>query len=157
VDDLTTYPSKTTELALVSYRSAFRAPHDIFELSQLESAVRLFNSLQAQHAAVQSISALESKVTSLETLVRTFQLQDQVQVRSLSPAVQSSTNPIPPDSNIPAPSRPMVTEHERLPFTHKEWESEVKNVDANLGTANAKFDATDILHMSSNRSHYSVL
>jgi hypothetical protein len=39
--------------------------------SELESAVGLSSSFQAQHAAAQStISALESKVTSLESLVK---------------------------------------------------------------------------------------
>jgi|ERR1700691_38373 hypothetical protein len=39
--------------------------------NRLESAVELSNSFQAQHAAAQStISALESKVTSLESLVK---------------------------------------------------------------------------------------
>ena len=48
-------------------------------LSQLESAVELSSSLQAQHTAVQStISALESRVMCLETLVRTSQALEQV-------------------------------------------------------------------------------
>ena len=55
--------------------------------SQLESAVELLSSLQPQHAAAQStISALESKVILLETLVRISQAQELV--RSSSPVVE---------------------------------------------------------------------
>ena len=44
--------------------------------NQLESAVALSSNLQAQHAAAQTtISAPESKVTALEDLVRSSQIQ----------------------------------------------------------------------------------
>jgi hypothetical protein len=62
-----------------------------------------------QHAAAQStISAPESKVTSLETLVRTLQTQEQV--RSSSPVVvPAAIDPTPPESDTPAASSPPLT------------------------------------------------
>jgi hypothetical protein len=66
--------------------------------SQLESAVELSSSLQAQHAAAQgTISALESKVTVLESLVASSPQSGP------SPIESTSTSPASPDpATIPA-------------------------------------------------------
>ena len=65
--------------------------------SQLRSAVELSSSLQAQNA----IAALESEVSSLETLVRTSQVQEQG--CSSSPVVfQASIDLTPLESDPPA-------------------------------------------------------
>ncbi|KIM82100.1 hypothetical protein PILCRDRAFT_8338 [Piloderma croceum F 1598] len=53
-------------------------------LSQFESVAELLSLLQMQHIATQStIATLESKVTSLETLVQSLQAQEQIQSSSL--------------------------------------------------------------------------
>jgi cell division septation protein DedD len=67
--------------------------------TQLESAVELFSSLQAQHAAAQgTISALESKVTALESLVASS-----TQSPGPSPIESTSTSPSSPNpATIPA-------------------------------------------------------
>src|SRR6202040_1924552 len=69
--------------------------------NQLESAVELSSTLQAQHTAAQStISALESKVTALEDLVRSSH-----SAHASSPIEVTSS--VPPDPAInpePAPS-----------------------------------------------------
>jgi len=114
--------------------------------TQLESAIELSSSLQAQHAAAQStISVLESKVSSLESLV------------------QQSQAPPPPAAE-PAPHPDSLTqmlndwkksvegqwssvreewasERERLASAREEWESKVKSVETSLSTSAAQFDA----------------
>lgn len=124
--------------------------------TQLESAVELSSTLQAQHTAAQStISALESKVTALEGLV---QAQSQ-------PSSPIEATPPPPEPTPPPPPQPdsltqvlnewkksvegqwssvreeWASERERLASAREEWENKVKTVETNLGTAAAKFDA----------------
>jgi chromosome segregation ATPase len=61
--------------------------------ARLKSAVEVSSSLQAQHTAAQStISALESRLDSLETLERT---SSQAQDRSSSLFVQAFIEPTP--------------------------------------------------------------
>jgi len=123
--------------------------------NQLESAVALSSNLQAQHATAQNtMSAPESKVTPLEDLVRSSQIQP-----PSPPPIE-----IMPDSiTAPHPSELLTqmlndwkqfvegqwspvpeewaSEREHLAAASDEWESKVKSVETNLGMAAAEFDA----------------
>jgi hypothetical protein len=119
--------------------------------NQLASAVELSSTLQAQHAAAQgTISALESEIVSLETLVKS-----QVAAAAVTP-------PLPPEPEPTTPSESLTqilsdwkksvegqwssvreewaSEHERLAFAREEWENKVKTVEMNLSATAAKFE-----------------
>jgi hypothetical protein len=106
--------------------------------NQLESTVELLSSLQAQHTAAQSTTlALESKVVSLETLVKS-------QAAAVAPPPPPEPEPAPPSSKSltqilsdwkksvegqwPSVGEEWASERERLAFTREEWESKVKTV-----------------------------
>ncbi|KAF7965749.1 hypothetical protein HWV62_42008 [Athelia sp. TMB] len=118
--------------------------------NQLETALELSSSLQAQHTAAQStISALESKVTALETLVKNTQ-------QAPLPVVEAPPPPQPESESLTqmlaewkktiegqwsSVREEWATERERLASAREEWESKVKSVESNLGNTAAKFDA----------------
>lgn len=123
--------------------------------NQLEAALVLSTSLQAQHTAAQNtISALESKVNALESLVQSTQQAAPPIVEAPPPppvpAVVHETESL---TDILAEWKKTVegqwssvreewaTERERLASAREEWESKVKAVESNLGNTAAKFDA----------------
>jgi hypothetical protein len=94
---------------------------------QLESAIELPWSLQAQHA----ISILESKISSLESLVQ-----------------QSQASPLPAAEPAPphADSLTKMLNWEKIvegqwSSIREEWESKVKSAEPNLSMTATKFDA----------------
>ena len=134
--------------------------------SQLESAVELSSSLQAQHAAAQgTISALESKVTALESVVASSPQSPAPSPIEFTPtstdpaaAITAATTttdapPSPPDSPTQMLTEWKITverqwtsvreewasERERLASAQKEWESKVRAVECDLGATAAKF------------------
>jgi len=123
--------------------------------NQLESAVALSSNLQAQHAAAQTtISAPESKVTALEDLVRSSQIQ---------PPSPPPIETVPDSITAPHPSESLTqmlndwkqfvesqwssvreewaSKYERLAAASHEWELKVKSVEMDLGMSAAEFDA----------------
>jgi hypothetical protein len=112
--------------------------------TQLESAIELSSSLQAQHAAAQStISVLESKVSSLESLVQ----QSQAPPPPAPPHPDSLITQMLEDwkksveGQWSSVREEWASERERLASAREEWESKVKSVETNLSTTAAKFDA----------------
>jgi hypothetical protein len=120
--------------------------------SELESAVGLSSSFQAQHAAAHStISALKSKVTSLDSLVKAQATPPP------PPPIEEPESTEPPQSvsltQVLADWKQSVegrwsfvreewaSERERLASAREKWESKVKAVETNLRTTSAKFDA----------------
>lgn len=111
--------------------------------TQLESAIELSSSLQAQHAVAQStISVLESKVSSLESLVQ----QSQVPPPPAPPHPDSLITQMLNDwkksveGQWSSVCEEWASERERLASAREEWESKVKSVETNLSTTTAKFN-----------------
>jgi len=126
--------------------------------SQLESALSLSSTLQAQHAAAQStISALESKVDALEEMVKTTQRAQAVTVPTASSSSDARTTAGAGESsgNTEREDKESLTqilndwkkgmegqwsniqeewnqERERLSKAREEWEGKVKQVDSSL-------------------------
>jgi hypothetical protein len=114
--------------------------------SQLESALALSSTLQAQHTA--AISALESKVLALKSLLQSSQPQP-----PLSPVVEA----VPPPSETltqmlnewkksvegqwSSVREEWASERERLASAREEWEAKAKVVESSLGSATTKVDA----------------
>ncbi|KIM79867.1 hypothetical protein PILCRDRAFT_823052 [Piloderma croceum F 1598] len=115
--------------------------------SQLESAIELSSSLQAQHAAAQStISVLESKVSSLESLVQQSQVSPPPAAEPAPPHPDTLTQMLNDwkksvEGQWSSVREEWASERERLASAREEWESKVKSVETNLGTTAAKFDA----------------
>jgi hypothetical protein len=120
--------------------------------SELEWVVGLSSPFQAQHAAAQStISALKSKVTSLDSLVKAQATPPP------PPPIEEAESTEPPQSvsltQVLADWKQSVeggwssmreewpSERKRLASAREEWESKVKAVETNLRTTAAKFDA----------------
>ncbi|KAF9798160.1 hypothetical protein IEO21_10782 [Rhodonia placenta] len=75
-------------------------------LKQLESALELSHSLEAQHSVAQStISSLESKVASLESLVHDTRSQVQVQTEATEQLAEAMHSEQPPTQQRRRPSR----------------------------------------------------
>ncbi|KAH9940154.1 uncharacterized protein BXZ73DRAFT_99150 [Epithele typhae] len=98
---------------------------------QLEMALELSRSLEAQHATAQStISVLESKVASLENLVQDTQTQVQSQVEVTEQLVQAyeSARAAPQEPTVPvaAVEEARKEERELLTSIFAEWKNNVK-------------------------------
>lgn len=92
--------------------------------TQLETAIELSSTLQAQHAAAQStISTLESKVEALEGLVKDTMNAQQEQ-REASAAQASTSGPAAADSSSSA--SPESSERESLTTMLLEWKKSVE-------------------------------
>lgn len=113
--------------------------------AQLESALELSSTLQAQHASAQStISTLESKVEALEGLVKVT-LSNQRAIPDSSPPASSADN-IPSESltsminewkksvegQWSSVQEEWSQERERLSRAREEWESKTRLVDSGL-------------------------
>lgn len=116
--------------------------------NQLESALLLSSSLQAQHTAAQStISALEQKVSQLENLVRTSTTEPTPAPTSVSEGERESLTQMLTEwkkgveGQWTAVREEWASERERLALACEEWESKVKSVESNFGSASAKVDA----------------
>ena len=115
--------------------------------SQLESALELSRSLQAQHAsALTTISFLETKVNSLESLVHTSQAQTQSQVAeamqeraSLTTLVNEWKKGV--EGQWGGVQEEWAQERARLARARDEWESRVNAVEKGLEGTIAKVDA----------------
>jgi hypothetical protein len=112
--------------------------------TQLESAIELSSSLQAQHAAAQStISVLESKVSSLESLVQQSQAPPAAEPAphpdSLTQMLNDWKKSV--EGQWSSVREEWASERERLASAREEWESKVKSAETNLSTSAAKFDA----------------
>jgi hypothetical protein len=132
--------------------------------TQLESAIELSSSLQAQHAAAQStISVLESKVSSLESLVQ--QSQASPPPPAAPPHPDSLITQMLNDWKISVEGQwssvreEWASERERLASAREEWESKVKSVETNLSTTAAKFDAglTSLAVLQQQQQHAQAL
>jgi hypothetical protein len=136
---------------------------------QLESALVLSSTLQAQHAAAQdTITALEGKVSALESLVHATQAQtaaqglahDQTVREAAAAAAAAAVAAIPSKDDTRESFTQMLNEwkkgvegqwssvqeewtqeRERLSRAREEWESKFKAVELGLGSAVAKVDA----------------
>jgi len=122
---------------------------------QLESALELSNTLQAQHAAAQgTISALESKVSALESLVHVTQSQIQIQAQEKEKE-EKKEQPQEREESLTAilnewkkgvegqwsiVKEEWGQERERLNRAREEWEGRVKSVEVGLGSAMGKID-----------------
>ncbi|KAH9918701.1 uncharacterized protein BXZ73DRAFT_52796 [Epithele typhae] len=98
---------------------------------QLEMALELSRSLEAQHATAQStISVLESKVASLENLVQDTQTQVQSQVDVTEQLVQASESaraaPQEPTVPVAAVEEARKEERESLTSMFAEWKKNVE-------------------------------
>ena len=118
--------------------------------NQLESALLLSSSLQAQHTAAQTtIAALEQKVSQLETLVQTSTAAPPpapVPASILEGERESLTQMLADwkksvEGQWTAVREEWASERERLASAREEWESKVKSMESNLGSASAKVDA----------------
>ncbi|KAI0088767.1 hypothetical protein BDY19DRAFT_993606 [Irpex rosettiformis] len=137
--------------------------------NQLESALELSRSLEAQHSTAQTtISVLESKVTALESLVQATQSQVQAQAETQQQLVQAAeaarTASAITHTYDAAAERESLTEminewkknvegkwdgvqeewqdeRERLRRAKEEWESRVRAVERGLETASSKLDS----------------
>jgi len=115
--------------------------------SQLESALELSRSLQAQHATAQNtISYLEAKVNSLESLVQTSQAQAQSQVAeatqeraSLTALVNEWKKGV--EGQWGGVQGEWAEERVRLARARDEWEQRVNAVEKGLEGTIAKVDA----------------
>jgi uncharacterized phage infection (PIP) family protein YhgE len=112
--------------------------------TQLESAIELSSSLQAQHAAAQStISVLDSKVSSLESLVQQSQAPPAAEPAphpdSLTQMLNDWKKSV--EGQWSSVREEWASERERLASAREEWESKVKSAETNLSTSAAKFDA----------------
>ena len=137
--------------------------------NQLESALELSRTLEAQHSNAQTtISALESKVSALESLVQATQSQVKAQAETQQQLVQAAeaARVAPPVNHAheAAAERESLTqmidewkknvegkwdgvqeewkdERDRLRRAKEEWESRVRAVERGLETANSKLDS----------------
>lgn len=140
--------------------------------NQLESALELSRSLQQQHATAQTtISLLESKVATLESLVQVTQSQVQAQtetqqeivrsVEDVRAAVAAAPAPAPPAEEEPKESITEMLnqwkknvegrwstvqeewndERERLRRAKEEWEARVRQVETGLESTVTKVDS----------------
>lgn len=123
--------------------------------NQLEATVVLSTSLQAQHTTARNtISALESKVNALESLVQSTQLAVPPVIRAPPPPPVPAA--VPENESLTdilskwkktveaqwsSVREEWATERERLASAREEWELKVKAVESNLGSTAAKFDA----------------
>jgi hypothetical protein len=115
--------------------------------NQLESALELSRTLQAQHAAAQNtISFLEAKVNSLESLVHTSHAQAQTHVAeatqeraSLSAFVNEWKKGV--EGQWGGVQEEWAQERARLSRARDEWESRVHAVEKGLEGTIAKVDA----------------
>ncbi|KAH9965219.1 hypothetical protein BC827DRAFT_1183018 [Russula dissimulans] len=115
--------------------------------SQLESALELSRSLQAQHATAQNtISCLEAKVNSLESLVQTSQVQAQSQVAEATQERASLTTLVNEwkkgvEGQWGGVQEEWAQERVRLARARDEWELRVNAVEKGLEGTIAKVDA----------------
>ncbi|KAI9451957.1 hypothetical protein F5148DRAFT_1237689 [Russula earlei] len=115
--------------------------------SQLESALELSRSLQAQHATAQNtISYLEAKVNTLESLVHTSQAQAQSHVAEATEERASITTLISEwkkgvEGQWGGVQEEWAQERARLARAHDEWELRVHAVEQGLEGTIAKVDA----------------
>jgi hypothetical protein len=115
--------------------------------SQLESALELSRSLQAQHAtALGTISFLEAKVNSLESLVHTSQAQAQSHVAEVTQERASLTSLVNEwkkgvDGQWGGVQEEWAQERARLARARDEWELRVHAVEKGLEGTIAKVDA----------------
>jgi hypothetical protein len=137
--------------------------------NQLESALELSRSLEAQHTTAQStISLLESKVSALESLVHVTQSQVHVQAEKQQQLVQAAeaaratlvTDPAQDVRKERESLTQMISEwkknvegkwdgvqeewkdeRERLHRAKEEWESRVRSVEQGLESTSSKLDA----------------
>jgi hypothetical protein len=115
--------------------------------SQLESALELSSTLQAQHASAQeTISALESKVEALEELVKKTvhnappapsESEPSVSAASVKPETESLTQKIAEwKKNVEGQwsnvQEEWSQERERLSRARDEWENKVRQVDSGI-------------------------
>ena len=115
--------------------------------SQLESALELSRTLQVQHVAAQNtISFLEAKVNTLESLVHASQAQSQTHVAeatqeraSLSAFVNEWKKGV--EGQWGGVQEEWVQERARLARAREEWESRVHAVEKGLEGTIAKVDA----------------
>jgi hypothetical protein len=115
--------------------------------SQLESALELSRSLQAQHTtALSTISYLESKVNALESFVHTSQAQAQSHVAEATQERASLTTLVNEwkkgvEGQWGGVQEEWAQERERLARARDEWELRVHAVEKGLEGTNAKVDA----------------
>ena len=115
--------------------------------SQLESALELSRSLQAQHATAQNtISFLEAKVNALESLVHTSQAQAQSHVAETTQERASLTTLVNEwkkgvEGQWGGVQEEWAQERERLSQARDEWERRVHAVEKGLEGTMAKVDA----------------
>lgn len=115
--------------------------------SQLESALDLSRSLQAQHVTAQStISFLEAKVNALESLVHTSQAQSQSHVAEATQERASLTTLVNEwkkgvEGQWGGVQEEWVQERARLARARDEWELRVHAVEKGLEGTIAKVDA----------------
>jgi len=115
--------------------------------SQLESALELSRSLQAQHAtALSTISYLESKVNALESLVHTSQAQAQSHVAEATQERASLTTLVNEwkkgvEGQWGGVQEEWAQERERLARARDEWELRVHAVEKGLEGTIARVDA----------------
>ncbi|KAH8116852.1 hypothetical protein DFH11DRAFT_1505549 [Phellopilus nigrolimitatus] len=125
-----------------------------FLSDQLESALELSRSLQAQHsAAQQTIDSLENKVNALEDLVRTTQSTQMAddakhaeKVEEREKAQQESMVSMFAEFRKTIEDRwdsvkcDWVAERERMEKARGEWESRVKGIEDGVANASGKFE-----------------
>ncbi|KAI0689165.1 hypothetical protein BC835DRAFT_1283558 [Cytidiella melzeri] len=161
--------------------SASTVPDDLTQrlttlANQLESALELSRSLEAQHSTAQStILVLESKVTALESLVQSthsqVQAQAEIQQQLVKAAEAARVTPALNHVNGTADDRESLSqminewkksvegkwdgvqeewkdERERLRRAKDEWESRIRAVEHGLESTNSKVD-TGIASLSS--------
>jgi hypothetical protein len=115
--------------------------------NQLESALELSRSLQAQHTTAQStISFLEAKVNALESLVHTSQAQTQSHVTETTQERASLTTLVNEwkkgvEGQWGGVQEEWAQERERLSQARDEWERRVHAVEKGLEGTIAKVDA----------------
>lgn len=115
--------------------------------SQLESALELSRSLQAQHATAQNtISLLEAKVNTLESLMHTSQAQSQSHVAEATQERASLTTLVNEwkkgvEGQWGGVQEEWAQERARLARARDEWESRVHAVEKGLEGTIAKVDA----------------
>ncbi|KAA1472369.1 hypothetical protein DENSPDRAFT_821141 [Dentipellis sp. KUC8613] len=105
---------------------------------QLESALELSRTLQAQHDAAQTtISALESKVNTLESLVQSSRAQTQERA-SLSELIVEWKKSV--EGQWSGVQEEWAQERTRLSKAHDEWETRMRIVESSVGAATEKLD-----------------
>ncbi|KAH9975375.1 hypothetical protein BGW80DRAFT_95026 [Lactifluus volemus] len=115
--------------------------------TQLESALELSRTLQVQHAAAQNtISSLEAKVNTLESLVHTSQTQSQSHVIEAAQERTSLTSLVSEwkkgvEGQWGGVQEEWAQERARLARAREEWESRVHAVEKGLEGTMAKVDA----------------